>query len=174
SLPLNNGHALPESRTVAQCQELTRRQLIISFSVLFEASYSKLRASERGHFRTVLGTAQHCQEHDQQDLDQIVAGIFGSRIGNALERGQEKLHRRPPRIGGSPLKNPLFAALQAPSAQVKCDSPAFHPLVSFLFQNVDQIHQTFRQRIVDNVIEIHVKRLSQIASNFVSLPHARG
>src|SRR5690242_12575018 len=81
-------------------------------------------ASERGHFRPVSGTAQHSQDREQQDLDQIVAGILGSRIGNALERGQEELHRRPPRIGGSPLKNPLFAALQALSAQVKCDSPA--------------------------------------------------
>ena len=65
----------------------------------------EFRASELGHFRAVLRTAQHCQERDQQDLDQIVANVVGSGIGNALERGQEELHRRPPRITGSPLKN---------------------------------------------------------------------
>src|SRR5262245_51939882 len=75
-------------------------------------------------FPNSAGHAQHGKERDQQDLDQIVAGIFGSRIGNALERCQEELHRRPPRISGSRLKNPQFAPLQAPSAQVICDSPA--------------------------------------------------
>jgi hypothetical protein len=53
-----------------------------------------------------------------------VPDVFGSGIGNALERGQEELHRRPPSNRGSPLKNPQLAPLQAPSAQLICDSPA--------------------------------------------------
>src|SRR5262249_15193705 len=84
----------------------------------------KFRAAELSHFGAMLRTTQHGQKCDQYDFNQIVPDILGSGIGNALERGQEELHRRPPRIGGSPLKNPQLAPLQAPSAQLICDSPA--------------------------------------------------
>jgi len=44
----------------------------------FEEAFQELefRASERGHFPAMLGTAQHTQERDRRDFDQIVAGIF--------------------------------------------------------------------------------------------------
>jgi hypothetical protein len=82
------------------------------------------KKTELGHFRAALRTTQHGQKCDEYDFNQIVPDVFGSGIGNALERGQEELYWRPPSNRESSLENPQLAPLQAPSAQLICDSPA--------------------------------------------------
>jgi hypothetical protein len=64
--------------------------------------------SELGHLRAALRAAQHGDEGNDENLDEIMPRVFGARIGNALERGDEELHGRTPR-SRSPLKNPRFA-----------------------------------------------------------------
>jgi len=66
----------------------------------------ELCASELGHLRAVLGAAQHGQKGNDQDLGQIVARVLGARVGDALERGKEKLHREAPWSSRESLKNP--------------------------------------------------------------------
>ena len=58
-----------------------------------------LLAPELGHLRAALRAAQHGDEGDDEDLDQVVPDILGARIGNTLERGDEELHGGTPRWG---------------------------------------------------------------------------
>jgi hypothetical protein len=46
----------------------------------------EFRASELGHFRAVLRTAQNCQERAQKNLDQIVADVLFSCVGKLAGR----------------------------------------------------------------------------------------
>jgi hypothetical protein len=59
----------------------------------------ELRTSELGHLRAALRAAQHGNEGDDEDLDEIVPNVLGARIGYALERRDEKLHGWTPRCG---------------------------------------------------------------------------
>ena len=52
----------------------------------------ELHATELGHLGAALSATQHGDERDDQDLAEVVPHILGARIGNALERGDEKLH----------------------------------------------------------------------------------
>jgi hypothetical protein len=82
-----------------------------------------LLPAELGHLRAAPCPAQHRDEGDDEQLDEVVPRVLGARIGNTLERGDEELHGGTPKKR-SPLKNPRFATLQVRSAQVICDSPA--------------------------------------------------
>lgn len=53
----------------------------------------ELRATELGHLGAALRTAQHGDERDDQDLAEVVPHVLGTRIGNAVERGDRRQER---------------------------------------------------------------------------------
>jgi hypothetical protein len=68
-----------------------------------------LRATEQRHVRRALGTAQHASQRDDQDLEQFVLRVGGSRIDQASEHLLEFLHRTPLAIRESPSESMLLA-----------------------------------------------------------------
>ena len=58
-----------------------------------------LLAAELGHLRAAPRPAQHRDEGDDEQLDQILPRVLGARIGHALERGDEELHGGTPKCG---------------------------------------------------------------------------
>jgi hypothetical protein len=71
--------------------------------------------------------SEQCRaRHRTALLDQVVADVLGPRIGNALERFQEELHRAPESLGVSLRIHNLRLCKpnQDQVAQVICDSPA--------------------------------------------------
>ena len=56
----------------------------------------ELHTPELGHLGAPLSAAQNRDEGDNEQFGEVVPRVLSSRIGNALERRQEKLHRPAP------------------------------------------------------------------------------